>query len=208
MDMKAAVVTSPQTLEIQQRPVRVVKDADALIKVDMCGICGTDVHLFYTPEAFPLPMKMPYVLGHEYVGTIVEKGHKFPANDHLGNKLEVGDRVVWVNLNCGQCYACRTLLAPWLCMGGVFDDPAEDGMGAFAEYFYIKGEGLIYRVPDSLPTEGAVLIDPLSIVLLAPISTPSSKITLPICGVLRFFCLIGIKPKPLIPILDPSFICT
>ena len=50
--------------------------------------------------------------------------------------------------------------------------------------------------------------EPLSTVQLDPISTPSSKMTLPICGVLIFFCLIGIKPKPLIPILDPSFICT
>ena len=50
--------------------------------------------------------------------------------------------------------------------------------------------------------------EPLSTVQLDPISTPSSKITLPICGVLRFFCLIGIKPKPLVPIFEPSFMCT
>ena len=50
--------------------------------------------------------------------------------------------------------------------------------------------------------------EPLSIVLLAPISTPSSKITFPICGVLIFLFLTGIKPKPLIPILTPSCIWT
>ena len=52
------------------------------------------------------------------------------------------------------------------------------------------------------------VIEPLSTVQLAPISTPSSKITFPIWGVLIFFCLTGIKPKPLMPILEPSFMCT
>ena len=46
--------------------------------------------------------------------------------------------------------------------------------------------------------------EPLSIVQLAPISTFSSNITFPICGVLIFLLLIGIKPKPLTPIFDPS----
>jgi threonine dehydrogenase-like Zn-dependent dehydrogenase len=167
MAMKAAVVTRPQHIEIQSRPIPTPKDEDALIKIEMCGICGTDVHLFYTPESFPLPMKMPYVLGHEYVGVIVEKGSRFPTADHLGNPIDIGDRVVYINLNCGRCYACRTLLAPWLCMGGVFDDPGEEGMGAFAERFYIKGEGLIYRVPDDVPTDVAVLVDPIAIALAA-----------------------------------------
>jgi len=48
--------------------------------------------------------------------------------------------------------------------------------------------------------------DPLSIVLLAPTSTPSSNITFPICGVLVFLFLLGIKPKPFTPIFDPSWI--
>ena len=48
--------------------------------------------------------------------------------------------------------------------------------------------------------------EPLSIVQLEPISTPSSKITFPICGDLIFLFLLGIKPKPFIPIFDPSCI--
>ncbi len=50
--------------------------------------------------------------------------------------------------------------------------------------------------------------DPLSIVQFAPISTPSSNITFPICGDLKFLFLIGINPKPLTPIFEPSFILT
>ena len=52
------------------------------------------------------------------------------------------------------------------------------------------------------------LTEPLSIVLFAPISTSSSNITLPVCGALKFFSGDGIKPKPLIPILEPSWIQT
>jgi len=52
------------------------------------------------------------------------------------------------------------------------------------------------------------LIEPLSIVQLAPTSTPSSSKTLPICGDLKFLFFTGIKPKPLIPIFEPSFILT
>ena len=47
--------------------------------------------------------------------------------------------------------------------------------------------------------------EPLSIVQFAPISTPSSKTTVAICGVLKFFSLAGIKPKPYTPILDPAW---
>ena len=50
--------------------------------------------------------------------------------------------------------------------------------------------------------------DPLSIVQLAPISTPSSNITFPTCGVLVFLFLLGMKPKPFTPTLEPSWICT
>ena len=52
------------------------------------------------------------------------------------------------------------------------------------------------------------LKDPLSIVQFAPTSTPFSNIAFPIWGVLWFFCEDGMKPKPLKPILDPSWICT
>ena len=51
-------------------------------------------------------------------------------------------------------------------------------------------------------------IDPLSIVLFDPISTPSSKITLPMWGVLIFLLLLGIKPKPFTPTYDPSWMTT
>ena len=51
-------------------------------------------------------------------------------------------------------------------------------------------------------------MEPLSIVQFEPSSTPSFKITLPMCGILIFFPFIGINPKPFSPILHPSWTTT
>jgi threonine dehydrogenase-like Zn-dependent dehydrogenase len=82
-----------------------IEDArDVIIKVTACAICGSDLHLF---DGQMPTMKSGDVLGHEFMGEVVETG----SPDH---KLKVGDRVVVpFNINCGECRQCR--MGNWSC---------------------------------------------------------------------------------------------
>jgi threonine dehydrogenase-like Zn-dependent dehydrogenase len=71
---------------------------DAIVKVTSCAICGSDLHLY---DGFMMGMKNGDILGHEFMGEVVEVG---PAN----KKLKVGDRVVVpFTIVCGECDQCR-----------------------------------------------------------------------------------------------------
>jgi threonine dehydrogenase-like Zn-dependent dehydrogenase len=71
---------------------------DAIVKVTSCAICGSDLHLY---DGFMMGMKSGDILGHEFMGEVVEVG---PAN----KKLKVGDRVVVpFTIVCGECDQCR-----------------------------------------------------------------------------------------------------
>jgi len=77
---------------------RIEAPRDAIIKVSSCAICGSDLHLF---DGFMPGMEKGDVLGHEFMGEVVEVG---PGN----NKLRVGDRVVVpFTICCGECEQCR-----------------------------------------------------------------------------------------------------
>ena len=77
-------------------------DADVLVKVKNCGICGSDISYFY---GFSPTGKMPIMLGHEFTGEVVEVG-AIPKSMGL---FKPGDRVV-VNpvQHCNACYACAS----------------------------------------------------------------------------------------------------
>ena len=162
---RAAVVYAPEQWEIREYEMEAPRPTDAWMKVDMCGVCGTDVHVFQNED--PFPWAHPFVLGHEPVGTLAEVGKDFPKKDEYGNPIAEGDRIVFQSWTCGECYACRTLLMPNLCMGSPRSgkQPMPDMLGGFGEYTYVPEEAFIFRVPDSLPTDAAVLVEPMSIAL-------------------------------------------
>ena len=82
-----------------------IEDArDVILKVTACAICGSDLHLF---DGQMPTMKSGDVLGHEFMGEVVETGSP-------NHKLKVGDRVVVpFNINCGACRQCR--MGNWSC---------------------------------------------------------------------------------------------
>ena len=127
-----------------QQPVR---PDEALIKIRMAGICSTDLEL--------VKGYYPYtgILGHEFVGEVVS----------APDAAWVGQRVVGeINAVCGTCEAClngrsthcenRTVLG------------IADRNGVFAEYTSLPLKNL-YRVPDSVPDEQAVFVEPLAAAL-------------------------------------------
>ena len=79
---RAAVLTAPKTFEIREYPIPAIGDDEMLIKVEACGVCGTDGHE-YNRDPFGL---CPVVLGHEGTGEIVAMGRNI-TKDTAGNPV-------------------------------------------------------------------------------------------------------------------------
>ena len=86
---KAAMLTKLENYEIKEFPIPEIGDDEILVKVEGCGVCGTDAHEFKR-DPFGL---IPLVLGHEGTGEIVKIGKNI-TKDSAGKPLGVGDKVV------------------------------------------------------------------------------------------------------------------
>jgi len=154
--MKAAVFKEVgKPLAVETIPDPVPEDSELVMKVGFCGICGTDLHA--TREGLTTAC-CDQVLGHEYVGEIVEVG-KAAEGD-----WKVGDRVCAMPfIGCGKCRACAT--------GHFFECQNKkvcgvDAQGGFAEYVPTGCRETIL-LPDNLELQTAALIEPLSVGLHA-----------------------------------------
>ena len=98
--MNVPIFVGAGAIEYQERPVpRLVQPDDVLVRVEACGICGTDLNILAVPPAHKATPGI--IIGHEGVGIVAEVG---PAVSHV----RPGDRVVIANrLTCGKCAYCR-----------------------------------------------------------------------------------------------------
>ena len=150
--MKAAVfkeVGQPLAVETVADPTP--ESTELVMKVSFCGICGTDLHA--TREGLTTAC-CGQILGHEYVGEIVEVGAE-AAGD-----WQVGDRVCAMPfIACGRCLPCAA---------GRFFECADkkvsgvDDQGGFAEYVTTGCRETI-RLPDTLDMQSAALVEPLAV---------------------------------------------
>ncbi|MFH1567491.1 MAG: alcohol dehydrogenase catalytic domain-containing protein, partial [Gemmatimonadota bacterium] len=120
--VRAAVMLAPGQLEIQEFPRPSLEPGAALLRVELCGICGTDKHtwrgetLQYAGTEVESRTPFPIVPGHEIVGVLEEIDERpGPRLDFAGRPLRPGDRVALCpDVICGQCYECRHRFAfPW-----------------------------------------------------------------------------------------------
>ena len=159
-DARAAVLIEYQRpLEFRTYPVPTQPGAgEAVVRVEMAGICGTDVHLWLGQ----LPIPIPVVLGHETVGWIEALGPGL-EKDWRGRPLALGDRITWASsIVCGECFYCRVKRQPTRCVSrkayGISycaDDPPHL-RGGYAERIVLRAGSAIFRLPDTLPTEAVV----------------------------------------------------
>ncbi|MBI3697926.1 MAG: alcohol dehydrogenase catalytic domain-containing protein [Acidobacteria bacterium] len=152
--MKCAVFHGPGDLRVEQRPTpQIGRNSDVLLRVEAASLCGTDLHILANPPGHPATPGA--ILGHEYLGEIVDAGNAVEG-------LQVGDRVVVdPNITCGRCAYCRRG-ANNLCLNmttlGIFLD------GGFAEYNVAPVQAL-YPISKQTPLEQAIFAEPLSCVL-------------------------------------------
>jgi 2-desacetyl-2-hydroxyethyl bacteriochlorophyllide A dehydrogenase len=152
--MKAARIHAPGDIRLETVTDPVIKDDEILIKVHVCGICGTDVHYYRAGD--PSMTEKPLIPGHEFSGEIVEIGASV-------NGLNIGERVIGTGLrDCGKCYWCRNKLG--FCPNPKV--PGEGLDGAFAEYVIVPNpmlNSLLFHIPDNLTWEEAATIEPMSV---------------------------------------------
>jgi len=160
------VTASAAVLEGFEQPLQLhhfplperIEPGAALVRVEMAGICGTDVHLWKGQLAIPLPV----ILGHETVGRLERLGEHL-EKDWLGNPLREGDRVTWAaGISCGACYYCRLKNQPTRCLhrkayGISFSAGLAPFLqGGYAEYIYLRPGTAIFKLPDGLDNEEVV----------------------------------------------------
>jgi threonine dehydrogenase-like Zn-dependent dehydrogenase len=129
----------------------------ALVKVEMAGICGTDVHLWKGQ----LPIPRPIILGHETVGVIEKLGEGLDS-DWTGAPLYEGDRITWsAGMLCGHCHYCAVLRQPTRCQNrsayGISfgSDDSPHFSGGYAEYIYLRSGTAVFKLSD-VSTEAVI----------------------------------------------------
>ena len=152
--MKVAVMLGIGKMGFEERDIPNPKDDEVLVKLEYVGICGSDLHYYETGAIGDYVVNLPFVLGHEPGGTVVEVGKNV-------KHLKVGDRVALEpGKTCGHCEFCKTGRYN-LCPDVVFfATPPVDGV--FQEYVAHEAD-LCFKLPDNVSTLEGALIEPLAV---------------------------------------------
>ncbi|MBB6056551.1 Zn-dependent oxidoreductase [Tolumonas osonensis] len=150
MKIKSVVIKEPGQLVIDEHEVAQPLAGEVRVKVQLAGICGSDVHIYRGHNPFA---KYPRVIGHEFFGVIDAVGEGVSA-DKLGKRVSV-DPVI----SCGHCYPCqigRPNVCKELTVLGVHRD------GGFSESTCVPA-GNAHEIADHITDEMAVMIEPFTI---------------------------------------------
>jgi alcohol dehydrogenase len=172
---RALVLERPRALHARALRIPEIGDDDGLLRVEACGLCGTD-HEEFTGELFP---GYPFVPGHETIGTIAEIGER--AAERWG--VQRGDRVaVEVFQSCRDCARCRAGEYRRCERHGLGDmygivpvDRAPALWGGYAEYQYLAPDSLLLPVPPALDSITATLFNPLGAGIRWGVDLPGTK---------------------------------
>ncbi|MEF9945048.1 MAG: zinc-binding dehydrogenase [Lachnospiraceae bacterium] len=172
-----AMLTELEHYEIKEYPIPEIGDDDMLVKVEGCGICGTDAHEF-KKDPFNL---IPVVLGHEGTGEIVKMG-KNVQKDSAGKDLHLGDKVVSCMIFKDNpditMYDLNKQNVGGADVYGLLPDDDIHLNGWFSDYILIRGGSTIFNVSD-LDLSSRILIEPCAVLIHA---VERAKTT----GILRF----------------------
>lgn len=153
------VLEGPRTMRQWEFDIPTILEDDALLKVEMTGVCGSDPGI-YNGKAFKAPRPYPIIMGHEIIGHIEEIGEKFAAR----NGLQVGDRViVEYAFGCGQCSSCLTghyvTCDKHYNYGSMISCKNPPHLfGAYGAYVYLHPRAMVHKISPAISAEAGVLI--------------------------------------------------
>ncbi len=149
-------------LELQDVPEPQIGINDVLVRVSKTGICGTDLHIHNWDEWAQKTIQPPLIVGHEFVGEVVEVGSN--VNDFVP-----GDRVSGEgHLVCGRCRNC---MAGRRHLCAATESVGVTRPGAFAEYIALPMTNLWHHA-DEIPEDVAAIFDPFGNAVHAALSFP------------------------------------
>ncbi len=191
---KVAMLTELGKFEIKEYPIPELGDDDILVKVEGCGVCGTDAHEFKN-DPFSL---IPVVLGHEGTGEIVKMG-KNVKKDSAGKPLAVGDKVVTCMIFKDNPDITMFDLNKQNVGGadvyGLLPDDDVHLNGWFADYLVIRGGSTVFNVSD-LDLDSRILIEPCAVLIhaverakLTNILRFNSRVVVQGCGPIGLICI-------------------
>ena len=172
-----AMLTALENYEVKEFPMPEVGDGDILVKVEGCGICGTDAHEF-KKDPFGL---IPVALGHEGTGEIVKMGKNVKV-DSAGKPLKVGDKVVTCMIFKDdpdiEMFDLNKKNVGGADVYGLLPDDDIHLNGWFSDYILIREGSTVFNVSD-LDLKSRILIEPCAVLVHA---VERAKTT----GILRF----------------------
>lgn len=161
--MKAARFHGKQDVRIEEVGEPSPGRNEVKLRNAYCGICGSDLHVFYDPDHSGLDFSSPHpltgatppqILGHEFSGTVVELGEGV-------EQLQVGDQVaVWPIYNCGSCAACEQGMVNVCCSIG-FHGLTSCG-GGIAEFTTLPAD-MVHKLPDQVDLRLGALVEPMAV---------------------------------------------
>ncbi|HEY6961013.1 MAG TPA: alcohol dehydrogenase catalytic domain-containing protein [Gaiellaceae bacterium] len=149
MTGRVAVLTAAQHFELQQSEPPAPANGQVLVRVQECGICGSDLKMWAGTHAF---MRPPIVMGHEVIGVVAATGN--------GSGPAPGTAVtLFPPVGCGRCFHCRADREQ-LCEAMEFFGGQR--LGGLADYVLAPATH-VFEVPERIPPHLRVLIEPLSV---------------------------------------------
>ena len=153
--MRAVVISAPGSVQVESVADPTPRPGEVLVRVEACGICGTDLHLLDGDS--PLA-RYPLIPGHEFAGEVVAVGSEISEGKEE-TTITIGSRVaIEPNLYCGYCEPCRTghenLCIHYFAIGVTTP-------GAMAQYISVPWKK-VYALPDNISLREGSLIEPLS----------------------------------------------
>ena len=196
-----AVLTSLEHFDIKEFPMPEVGDDDILVKVEGCGVCGTDAHEFKR-DPFSL---IPVALGHEGTGEIVKMGKNVTV-DTAGKPVQVGDKIVTCMIFKDDPEITMFDLNKKNVGGadvyGLLPDDDVHLNGWFADYILIRGGSFgstFFNVSD-LDLDSRILIEPCAVLVHAVerakttgILRFNSRVVVQGCGPIGLICISILK---------------
>jgi len=187
--VKAAVLTGIRQIEIRDVPdPRIEKPTDVLLKIEMVGVCGSDVHYYETGRIGSQVVKYPFIVGHECSATIEAIG---PAV----TKVKIGDQVVVEPaVSCHKCDQCRRGREN-TCFNLRFLGTPGQGNGCLSEYIVMPEENCL-PTNGKLTLEQAALCEPLSIAVYSVKQShlsPNADVAILGAGPIGLSCMVAAR---------------
>ena len=189
-----AMLTSLEHFEIKEFPIPEVGDDDILVKVEGCGICGTDAHEFKR-DPFGL---IPVALGHEGTGEIVKLGRNV-TKDSAGKPVRVGDKIVTCMIFKDDpditMFDLNRQNVGGADVYGLLPDDEYHLNGWFSDYIFIRKGSTFFNVSD-LDLDSRILIEPCAVLIHAVERAKStgilrfnSRVVVQGCGPIGLICI-------------------